>query len=36
MQRKGTQKVGVSEHEEEKTGGGDTAAKSVKESKRAQ
>jgi len=36
MWRKGTQEVGVSEHEEEKAGGGNTTAKSVEESERAQ
>jgi len=36
MWRKGTQEVGMSEYEEEKTGGGGTAIGSVEESERAQ
>ena len=36
MWRKRTQEVGVSKHEKEKAGRGDTAIRSVKESERAQ
>ena len=36
MWRKGTQEVGMSKHEEEKTGGGNTAAESVEENEKAQ